>query len=564
MLRTCILPPPASSSPSKPLPPQQTCLSFLSCPSPTALHSLVCFALGGIFLLISFSLPEPKDDVALEAAIYREFLKYGKCWVKIRRDSHHMPFAFVQFTSDKEALEALDQGKGAMIFGRPCRTEMVKANRTFVIQKKTGGLITIDEAEKALLPFGSLNKCETLHPQLREPLNMPPSVLVEFSMFDATRDLHQVSPPCVHACSCAGSFCLFFNLYPLLFILSTSAIAFSTPFGLALLPSFHPLIWPQAFRNHAVYTVVAFDLKKNCAATRQNGDEAFLAACERDRRSIFIGDLPATTTQKDLDTVFSNAGEILKINLIQRPVNVNTGSYSSAHSNAVRTMAFIEYAQPDMPEAAIAKFHGESFQGTTIRVERKSVKDRGPTPRHSRSQLMLNHKLSEESVGHGVASPRAPVSRVTASPAIVSTPNRSTGNARAFMASEMTSPTVTGMGPPMYGQWAYGAASPYGQNTYASYGASGGMPATPQMTPQMTSPWTYYNNYWGNMMAYDPSAYYGLAPYAFQSPTPMMGAGNDVDGLGGDRAAGEERHGHCTPTRGGAGQGNSGAKDGED
>lgn len=104
-----------------------------------------------------------------------------------------MPFAFVQFTSDEEALDALDRGKGAMIFGRPCRTEMVKANRTFIIQKKSGAPISIDEAEKALLPFGSMSKIEIMHPQLREPLRLPPTVLVEFSMFDATRDLHQVS-----------------------------------------------------------------------------------------------------------------------------------------------------------------------------------------------------------------------------------------------------------------------------------------------------------------------------------------------------------------------------------
>lgn len=122
-------------------------------------------------------------------------MKYGKCWVKIRRDSHHMPFAFVQFTSDEEAMEALEKGKGAVIHGRPCRTEMVKANRTFIIQKKNCSPINIDEAEKALLPFGSMNKCEVLHPQLRDPLGFPPTVLVEFSMFDATRDLHTVSHP---------------------------------------------------------------------------------------------------------------------------------------------------------------------------------------------------------------------------------------------------------------------------------------------------------------------------------------------------------------------------------
>lgn len=131
-----------------------------------------------------------------------------------------MPFAFVQFTSDEEALAALDKGKGAMVFGRPCRTEMVKANRTFIIQKKNGAPITTAEAEKALLPFGSMNKCEIMHPQLREPLHLPPTVLVEFSMFDATRDLHQVSLPSLtphlhHLLSCAYKLLLYRMRLPL-------------------------------------------------------------------------------------------------------------------------------------------------------------------------------------------------------------------------------------------------------------------------------------------------------------------------------------------------------------
>lgn len=221
MLRTCTHPPLASLSPSK-------CILlhlFLAYNLPETFSHRSPFPfpprIARAHWLISSSLPEPKDDVALEAAIYREFLKYGKCWVKIRRDSHHMPFAFVQFTSDEEALDALDKGKGAMIFGRPCRTEMVKANRTFIMQKKNGAQITIDEAEKALLPFGSMSKIEVMHPQLREPLRLPPTVLVEFSMFDATRDLHQVSlaPLFTALVSCLDS--IFFH-----FLLSSIAFMF--------------------------------------------------------------------------------------------------------------------------------------------------------------------------------------------------------------------------------------------------------------------------------------------------------------------------------------------------
>lgn len=423
---------------------------------------------ASIFPLAAFanallSLPEPKDDVALEAAIYREFMQYGKCWVKIRRDSHHMPFAFVQFTSNEEARDALEKGKGAMICGRQCRTEMVKANRTFVIQKKSGNPITVEEARQVLLPFGSLSKCELLHPQLREPLNYPPTVLIEFSMFDATRDLH------------------------------------------------------TAFRHDPDYIVTAFDLKKNCANNRNNGDEAFLAACERDRRSIFVGDLPSNVTQEELEELFSEAGEVLKANLIQKENN----------SRLLRTMAFIEYSQPDMPESAVAKFHGSVFKGAILRVERKSVKDRGPTPRHSRSQLLLR-QAEESPVAR--APPKSP-----SGPQVVSTPTRP-----AAAPAEMSPAPM----PPMYGGWPYGMpGSPYtAQQSYAApYGvppsASGNMPMTPQATPQMPSPWTYYNGYWPGMMGYDPSNYY-MNTYALQSPTPMMGGGRPVD------------YGHASPTRG--------------
>lgn len=318
----------------------------------------------------------------------------------------------------------------------------------------------------------------------------------------------------------------------------------------------------------------AFDLKKNCAATRNNGDEAFLAACERDRRSIFVGDLPANVTQDDLENLFSEAGEILKVNLIQRPISINAGSYSASHASTIRTMAFVEFTQPNMPEVAIAKFHGHNLNGVNIRVERKSVKDRGPTPRHSRSQLLLNHKPSEESVGRDAASSRAPNS-----PAATTTPNRqqyqystmknvgaiaggSTGpfqdqhnNSGPFDVSSPTAPAS--IPPPMYGQWHYGTTSPYGQvhqqqagsnnNGFASYG---GMPATPQATPQMPSPWSYYTNYWPNMMAaYDPSAYY-MSPYAFQSPSPMMGGGTGLF----SRTVGGEALAQSTPTRGGSGE----------
>lgn len=264
-----------------------------------------------------------------------------------------------------------------------------------------------------------------------------------------------------------------------------------------------------------MYTVMAFDLKRTCAVNRMSTDEAYLAACERDRRSIFIGDLAAGVSQESLHELFSEAGEILKINILQRSVPVN---YSS--TSVLRTMAFIEYTQPDMPELAIAKLSGQSFMGSIMRVERKTVKDRGP--RHSRSHNSLGHKASEESVGRNQmrATPlrqsHAPPDRAFSTPRHPHSSNR--GNHIGIAPSHMPPPAFN-IG------YAAVPTNHTGGNNF-SYGGgpagpSGGfVPMTPQGPPQMgpplPSPWTYYYNNWSGFMPNgDPTQL--VTPFSMQS-----------------------------------------------
>jgi hypothetical protein len=58
------------------------------------------------------SLPEGKDDRALEAAVTREFSRFGTVFVKIRREGRGnvmgMPYAFAQYT-----VSSLDIAKAA-------------------------------------------------------------------------------------------------------------------------------------------------------------------------------------------------------------------------------------------------------------------------------------------------------------------------------------------------------------------------------------------------------------------------------------------------------------------
>lgn len=77
----------------------------------------------------------------------KTFSQFGIVFVKIKRDSRGMPFAFCQYTvsqtpvsreslpnaadtcqNDQDAQSAMKQGKGVMILERPCRTEMARAH----------------------------------------------------------------------------------------------------------------------------------------------------------------------------------------------------------------------------------------------------------------------------------------------------------------------------------------------------------------------------------------------------------------------------------------------------
>ena len=64
---------------------------------------------------------------------------------------------------------------------------------TFVAYKVTNDGITAEEVRALLAQYGPMSKCELLHPQLQEALGIPRAVVVEFAMFDPSRDLQSVS-----------------------------------------------------------------------------------------------------------------------------------------------------------------------------------------------------------------------------------------------------------------------------------------------------------------------------------------------------------------------------------
>lgn len=62
---------------------------------------------SGRFSANLYSLPEHREDYTLEAAVTKEFQRFGVVFVKIRRDTNGMPFAFVQFTVSNSTIASI-------------------------------------------------------------------------------------------------------------------------------------------------------------------------------------------------------------------------------------------------------------------------------------------------------------------------------------------------------------------------------------------------------------------------------------------------------------------------
>ncbi|KAH6855250.1 hypothetical protein B0I37DRAFT_423457 [Chaetomium sp. MPI-CAGE-AT-0009] len=296
------------------------------------------------------NLPESKDDLALEAAVTREFSQFGTVFVKIRREVKGgitgMPYAFAQYTNDDDAKVAIEEGRGIMILGRPCRTEMVKANRTFVIYSRNGDEVTTDIAREILEPYGEISKCEPLTAQMSVAMNIPPAILVEFAKFDPKRDLN------------------------------------------------------TAVRQHDGYCIDAFDMKKKNFMSRTDADEEFLRKYDVDRRSVFVGNLPVGTHKQEIINLFSSVGEVIDANVIARP---------NYHGHVNRAFAFVQFARADTPDQAVQNFHDTLFRGNVIKVERKVFKHIG-TPRRVKSQAFsIRSSATPKTPRSAVAAGRSPM-----------------------------------------------------------------------------------------------------------------------------------------------------------
>lgn len=82
-----------------------------------------------------------------------------------------------------------------MIYGRPCRTEMAKCNRTYILYKANRDPMSIQEAGDVLFPYGAFNNIERLDPEISRARGIGEAVIIEFLGFNQNRDLANVGFP---------------------------------------------------------------------------------------------------------------------------------------------------------------------------------------------------------------------------------------------------------------------------------------------------------------------------------------------------------------------------------
>ncbi|KAK9777338.1 putative RRM domain-containing protein [Seiridium cardinale] len=302
------------------------------------------------------NLPESVDDLRLEAEVTRQFSDFGTVFVKIRRDARNMPFAFCQYTGAADAKIALTEGKGRMIYGRNCRTEPVRANRTYIMYRANGDDLDVEEARQTLadLGFTAFDRLDQLPAHIQAEQGMSRSVLVKLKNFDPSKEL------------------------------------------------------PAAFRHHHRYRVNPYDEQKGSQVSKPDVAEVWLQRYEVNRRSIFIGDLPygVGDLEAQLRDVLGEIGDVVNVTIVSR---------DPQNGRLPNVFAFVEFARPDMAAIAVERLRNRPLFGRNVRIERKASRDsstrqltRLPSSAKDRYQSpRYNHALGYE--GYGIGSPETPL-----------------------------------------------------------------------------------------------------------------------------------------------------------
>ncbi|CAF3664751.1 unnamed protein product [Fusarium graminearum] len=272
------------------------------------------------------NLPQNVDDVTIERDLTVFFSRYGTVFIKVKRDRRLMPYAFAQFTERTHADFALQHASGLEILGRYPRLEKCGGNLSYIIFRKDKLPVQYDDAYNIFSPYGKIAKIETLDYKVQIKLHVPPSMMVQYERFDPKRDVI------------------------------------------------------KSFGHSDVFIIMLYDPKiGQDPSERTSGDRTFMEIYDKNRRSIFMGNMPAHTDERLVNKLASQCGDVASVDLRSIP---------DANGGAPNVYAFVEFERPNAPDEAVRQFNGTHVEGSILRVERRRTRPPRDTRSFSVSQSM--------------------------------------------------------------------------------------------------------------------------------------------------------------------------------
>jgi cold-inducible RNA-binding protein len=82
---------------------------------------------------------------------------------------------------------------------------------------------------------------------------------------------------------------------------------------------------------------------------------------------LFVGNLPFSATENDLQDYFATAGTVIAVNIMQ-----------DRATGRSRGFAFVEMGSQAEADAAVSQFHGKEFQGRALTVNEARPREERP------------------------------------------------------------------------------------------------------------------------------------------------------------------------------------------
>lgn len=296
-----------------------------------------------------------KSDEELITSVHNHFKPYGAITsVKVLRDTHNRPYAFVQYTNDEDCQTAIKLGHHSILDGRQLRCEAAKVNRTLFINFNNN--YDASSVKQALISFGSVesllpaNKFGAIKPHFQDSRFW----FVKFTYRDdAIRAYANLS----------------------------NNASFNVEWAKNI--DYAPTAGGSTNSSTSNLNTRATTGANSSRSDKRNDVPGKIHG-KFDNFSVFVGHLKPEVTEQDLKDRFSRHGNIKELKLIDRSHKLDKENQSEQDADKKPdNFAFIEYGEEISAARAVELENHSIFKDKTIHVQYKEFHNSRPGKSHN-------------------------------------------------------------------------------------------------------------------------------------------------------------------------------------